>query len=156
MRRCGWRSKTPAPIIPAMMWTRPIWKAETPVNIAARRTCPVNSRARGGVVGKGGKGSGTPHLPGQFARPRRGRREGVEVQRQVNLADRLPQRLPARVPHRLHVPGARQFEAAQPHLGDAMNLADRILDTAVRQAGEADMAVRVMAAELLQPVIVDA
>ena len=48
----GWRSNTPAPIIPAMMWMNPIWNAETPENIAARRTCGASWRARGGVVGK--------------------------------------------------------------------------------------------------------
>ena len=42
------------------MWISPIWNADTPVNIAARRTCPeVISRARGGVVGKVWKCSGS-------------------------------------------------------------------------------------------------
>jgi len=37
-----------------------------------------------------------------LAGARRGRREGVEMQWQLHLVDRLPERLPARVPHRLH------------------------------------------------------
>ena len=45
---------------------------------------------------------------------------------------------------------------AQPHLGDAVHLLHRLVDAAVGQAGEADMAVGVMAAEFLQPVVVDA
>src|SRR6266702_3669716 len=88
MRRCGWRSKTPAPIIPAMMWTRPIWNAETPVNIAARRTWPVNSRARGNVHRRfgvpdgprphhggddGGRGLRTPSAPAHRLWRERGR-----------------------------------------------------------------------------------
>jgi len=86
-------------------------------------------------------------LPGA----RRGRREGVEMQRQLHLVDRLPERLPTRMPHRLHVPRARQLEALQSHLGDAMDLRHRALDAAIRQTGEADLAVRVVAAEILPP-----
>ena len=40
-------------------------------------------------------------------------------------------------------------------VGDAVHLRHRVLDTAVGQAGEANLAVGVMAAELLQPVVVD-
>ena len=40
------------PELPAMMWMSPIWNAERPVNIAARRICGASWRARGGVVGK--------------------------------------------------------------------------------------------------------
>ena len=78
------------------------------------------------------------------------------MQRQLDVIDRLPQLLPIRVPHRLHVPGAGQFEAAQPHLGDPVNLGDRLVDIAVGQAGETDLPVGVVTAEILQPVIVDA
>ena len=93
-----------APIIAARMLTRFIWNADTPVNSAAR--------ARAGA--------------GAFSRTlRRCAREGVEVQRQADLVDRLPQRLPDRMPHRLHVPRARQLEPAQPHLGDAVDLLHR-------------------------------
>src|SRR5205085_20727 len=35
-----------------MMWMRPIWNAETPVNIAARCTWRASVRERGAVVGK--------------------------------------------------------------------------------------------------------
>ena len=52
-RRFGCRSNTPAPIMAARMWISPIWNADTPVNMAARRTWPeVISRAIGAVVGK--------------------------------------------------------------------------------------------------------
>jgi len=84
------------PIIPAMMWINPIRNAETPVNIAARRT-----------------------FGALLAGPRRDGWQGVEMPRQLHPADPLPERLPTRVPHRLHVPAARQFEAFETHLGDA-------------------------------------
>ena len=82
-------------------------------------------------------------------------RERVEVQRQTDLADRLPQRLPHRMPHRLHVPRARELQPAQAQLGHAVDLLDRGVDLAVGQAGQADLAIRIVAAEVLQPVVVD-
>ncbi|HYZ41502.1 MAG TPA: hypothetical protein VE687_12885, partial [Stellaceae bacterium] len=42
-------------------------------------------------------------------------------------------------------PRARQFEAFQPNLRDATDLLYRALDAAIGQAGEADLAVRVVA-----------
>jgi hypothetical protein len=94
--RAGRDSARTRPIIPAMMWISPIWNAETPVNMAARRTCGASWRARGGVVEKvwGWSGKRTSSTACQKGSP-------------------------ARVPHRLHVPGARQFEFLQPHLRDA-------------------------------------
>ena len=74
----------------------------------------------------------------------------------LHLVDRLPERLPTRVPHRLHVPRARQFEVFELHVGDAMDLLHRAIDAALGQAGEADLAVRIVAAEILQPIVVDA
>jgi hypothetical protein len=37
-----------------------------------------------------------------------------------------------------------------------MNLLHRLIDAAIGQTGEADLAVRVVAAEILQPIVVDA
>ena len=73
-----------------------------------------------------------------------------------HLAHRLPQRLPDGVPHGLHVPRARELEAAQAQLGHAMDLLHRGVDVAVRQAREPDLAIGVVAAEVGQPVVVDA
>ncbi len=94
---------------------------------------------------------GTP-----LAGPRRGRREGVEVQRQLHVLDRIPQRLPDRVPHRLHVPGARQFEAFDAYLRDAADFLHRIVDVAILKTGETDLTVRIVAAETSEPIVVDA
>src|ERR1700747_979135 len=60
------------------------------------------------------------------------------------------------MPHRLHVPRTRQFEASEADLGDAVDFLYRGVDVAVRQTGETDLAIGVMAAEALQPIIVDA
>ena len=48
-----------------------------------------------------------------------------------------------------------QLHAAQAHLRHAVHLVDRGGDVAVRQAREADVPVRIRAAELHQPVVVD-
>jgi hypothetical protein len=112
-----------------MMRISPIWNAETPVNIAARRTLGASWRAGGGVVGKVCKCSGNC------------------------TSSSACQKLPARVPHRLHVPRARQFEAFQCHFCDTLDLGYRLLDTAIGQAGETDLAVGVVAAGIFQPVI---
>jgi hypothetical protein len=82
---------------------------------------------------------GTP-----LAGPRRGRREGVEVQRQLHVLDRIPQRLPDRVPHRLHVPRAGEFEAFQPRF--ATLCTSFTARSAIGQARKTDLAVRVVAA----------
>src|SRR5665213_4053167 len=88
--------------------------------------------------GHGGELRLALHARGQLvAHPLRNLREGVEVQRQLDVVDRLPQLVPARVPHRLHVPRARQFQPAQAELGDAVDLLRRRRDIAIGQAGEA-------------------
>ena len=97
------------------------------------------------------------NLPGNsFARSGRCRREGVEVQRQLHVFNRVPQGLPDRVPHRLHVPRAGQFEAFDAHLGDAVDLLHGVVDVAIRKTGETDLAVGVIAAEILEEIVVDA
>ena len=78
------------------------------------------------------------------------------MERQLHLVDRLPQRLPHRVPHRLHVPGAGELEPLDAHLGDPVDLFDRVVDVAIGQAGKPDLALRVVPAELLEPIVVDA
>ncbi len=60
------------------------------------------------------------------------------------------------MPHRLHVPRAGQFEASEAELGDPVNFLYRGIDVAVGQTGETDLAIGVMAAKSLQPIIVDA
>src|SRR5215831_13316848 len=60
------------------------------------------------------------------------------------------------MPHRRHMPGAGQFDPLPTHLGDSANLGCRRLDVAVWQAGETDLAVWVIAAEVVHEVVVDA
>src|SRR5207245_1574731 len=57
---------------------------------------------------------------------------------------------------RLHVPGAGEFEPLDAHLGDPVNLFDGVVDVAIRQAGETDLAVGLMPAGLLAETAVDA
>jgi hypothetical protein len=121
-------------MIAARMFTRFIWKPETTVKNTERPTRP----------------------PMLLDGVRAARREGVEVQRQLHVVHRLPQRLPHRMPHRLHVPRAGELEAADAHLGDAIDLLHRGVDVAVGQAGQPDVPVGIVAAEVLQPVVVDA
>src|ERR1700730_13888231 len=120
---------------------------------------------------EGGDDVDEPHLEGRdagehrraanlagdaFARPRRGRRESVEVQRQLHVLDGVPQRIPDRMPHRLHVPGAGQLQPFDAHLGDAADLRHRVVDVAIRKTGETNLAVGIVAAEILEEIIVDA
>src|SRR5438067_2738607 len=86
---------------------------------------------------------------------RRQRRERVEVERQVHVVHGLPERLPDRMPHRLHVPRARELHPAQAELRHAVDLLHGRVDVAVGQAGQADVAVGIVIAEVLQPVVVD-
>ena len=74
------------------------------------------------------------------------------MQRELDIVDRLPQGLP----HRLHVPRAGELETFEAELGDAANLLDRRVDVAIRQTGKADLAVGMMAAEISEPVVIDA
>ena len=74
----------------------------------------------------------------------------------LHLVDRLPERLPHRMPHGLHVPRARQLDALEAELGDPMNLGDGGVDVAVGEAGETDVPVGIVAAELVHPRVVDA
>ena len=60
------------------------------------------------------------------------------------------------MPHRLHIPRAGQFEAFEAELGDAVDFLCRGVDVAVGQTGETDLSIGVMAAEALQPIIVNA
>ena len=103
-----------------------IWKPETLVKRAARLVRPV---AFSRTLGRHGG-------------------EGVEVQRQAHLAHRLPERLPGGMPHGLHVPGAGELEPAQAHLRHAVDLAHRRADVAIGQAGQPDVAIRIVAAEV--------
>jgi hypothetical protein len=80
----------------------------------------------------------------------------MEVQRQLHLLDGVPQRLPDRMPHRVHVPGAGEFEAFDAHLRDAADFLHRIVDVAIRKSGETDLTVRIVAAEISEPIVVDA
>ena len=121
-------------MIAARMLTRFIWNAETTVKNAARRVSPVwFSSTRAAAAGKVWKWSG-----------------------RFDVVDRLPQRLPRGMPHRLHVPRARQLHAAQAELGDPVDFLHRRVDVAVGQAGQADEAVGIVAAEVHEPVVVDA
>src|SRR2546430_1736978 len=86
---------------------------------------------------------------------RRQRRERVEVERQVHVVHGLPERLPDRMPHRLHVPRARELHPAQAELRHAVDLLHGRVDVAVWQAGQADVAFGIVAAEGFQPVVVD-
>jgi hypothetical protein len=93
-----------------------------------------------------GEHRGAANLAGDaFARPWRGRRESMEVQWQLHLLDGVPQRLPDRMPHRLHVPGAGQFQPLDAHLRDPVDLRHRVVDVAVGQARKTDLTVRVVA-----------
>src|SRR6266849_5832877 len=76
--------------------------------------------------------------------------------RHAHLVDRLPQGLPDWMPHRVHVPRAGQFDTLEAELGDAMHLGDRRFDVTVREAGEADVAVGIVATELVHPRVIDA
>ena len=60
------------------------------------------------------------------------------------------------MPHRLHVPGAGQFEAFDAHLRDAADFLHRIVDVAIRKTGETDLTVRIVAAEISEPIVLDA
>src|SRR5262252_851205 len=60
------------------------------------------------------------------------------------------------MPHRLHVPRTRQFKALEAEFGDPVDLLYGGADVAIGQAGEPDLPVGVMAAEVAQPFIVDA
>src|ERR1700730_3375956 len=104
-----------------------------------------------------GEHRGAANLAGNpLAGPGRGRREGVEVQRQLHLLDGVPQRLPDRMPHRVHVPGAGEFQPLDAHLGDPMDLLHGVVNVAIRKTGETDLAVRIVTAEILEEIIVDA
>ena len=59
------------------------------------------------------------------------------------------------MPHRLHVPRAGELHPAQTELGHAVDLLHGGIDIAVGQARQADVAVGIVIAEVLQPVIVD-
>ena len=61
-----------------------------------------------------------------------------------------------RMPHGLHVPRARQLDALEAQLGHPMDLGHCGLDVAVRQAGQPDVAVGIVAAEVAHPGVVDA
>ena len=79
------------------------------------------------------------------------------MQRHVDIVHRLPQRFPAGMVHRFHIPGAGQFHPAQVQVVlDPVNFLHRRVDIAIGQAGETDMAIRVMFAEIRQPVVIDA
>ena len=80
----------------------------------------------------------------------------MEVEGDPHFVDRLPQRFPGRMPHGLHVPGARELQALEAQLGHAVDLGHRGLDVAIRKAGQADVAVGIVAAEVVQPGVVDA
>lgn len=95
---------------------------------------------------------GTAGESGQLVpHARRHGRERVEVQRQGDLVHGLPERLPRRMPHRLHVPRARDLHAPQAQLRHAVDLLDRRVDVPVGQAGEPEVPVGVMAAEVPLP-----
>ena len=59
------------------------------------------------------------------------------------------------MPHRLHVPRAGELHAAKAELRHAIDLLHGGVDVAVGQAGQTDVAVGIVAAEVLQPVVVD-
>src|SRR5262249_41671200 len=130
----GYRSSTAEPTIADRMLTRFIWKPQTPWNSAARRASGVVafSRTLAGVLGNVWKWSGrVPSLSGR------------------------PRRLPRGMPHGIHVPRARELEALQPHPRHASDLLHGGVDVSVGQAGQADLPVGIVPAEVLQPVVVD-
>src|SRR5215475_6272862 len=108
---------------------------------------PRHAGEHGGALGVAGR---------PLAHGRRHGGKGMEVQRQVDLVHRLPERLPRGMPHGVHVPGAGELESSEPHLGHAVDLLHRRSDVPVGQAGEADLPVGIVAAEVHQPVVVDA
>src|SRR5207302_7940607 len=100
-------------------------------------------------------GSPAPLQYRRSTRARPHRPASVYVQGQPDLVDGLPERLPGGMPHGIHVPRAGELDAAQPHLRHAVDLRDSRADVAIGQAGEADLAVGIVAAEVHQPVVVD-
>ena len=77
------------------------------------------------------------------------------MERDADLVDGGPERLPHRMPHRLHVPGARELDALEAELRDAMDLGDRGVDVAVRQVRQPDVTIGIGAAEVREPRVVD-
>src|SRR5438874_7942377 len=78
----------------------------------------------------------------------------MEMQRQLRLIDRLPERIPHRVPHRRHVPRAAELDALHALLRDAADFPGGAFDVVVRQAGQPDHPVRVVAGETGREVVV--
>src|SRR5438477_3731382 len=131
MRRFGYRSSTPAPMIAAMMLIRFIWKPATLVNCALRRRSPVRlSRTLAGIAGKVWKCSGNCTSLTAF---HNGSQTGCHIGSMSHEHD--------------------QFEASEAELGDPVDFLYRGVDVAVGQTGETDLAIWIMAAETLQPVI---
>ena len=83
-------------------------------------------------------------------------REGVEVERQPHVVDGLPEWLPHGMPHGLHVPRAGQLHASQSEPGHTVDLLHGGVDVAIGQARESDEAAGIVAAEIHEPVVVDA
>src|ERR671930_111532 len=116
----------------ARMLIRFIWNADTPVNSAARLASGVGafSRTLAGTLGNVWKCRGRFTSSTAFhSGPHTGCHIGSMSQ---------------------------EHETAQPHPGHAIDFLDRRVDVAVRQAGEADLAIRIVPAKIDEPVVVDA
>ncbi len=68
----------------------------------------------------------------------------------------LPQRLPERIPQRRHVRPVGDIEAAHAALGVAHHLGHRLFHVVVGNVGQPDQPIGRGAAEIVQPVVVDA
>src|SRR5205807_7611102 len=130
MRRFGYRSSTPAPMIAAMMLMRFIWKPATLVNCALRRRSPVRlSRTLAGIAGKVWKCNGSCTSLTAF---HNGSQTGCHIGSMSHEQD--------------------SSRPLRPSLATAIDFLYRGVDIAVGQTGETDLPIGLMAAEALQPI----
>ncbi len=118
----------------ARMFTRFIWKPETTVKNTERPTRPgYFSIVPGGTLGRCGNAAAAAR---SFTAFHSGSHIGCHIGSMSHEQE-----------------SSRPLDA---HLGDPVDLLHRGVDVAVGQAGQADVPVGIVAAEVLQPVVVDA